>query len=199
MDPHRFDALARSLTDASSRRGVLRGMSATMVGLAALYLPGEAEGRKKRKKRKKGKKNRKNTKGKNTPALQLNDFQCVEVGNACRGDSANCCSGICEDNAPQPGTPDTSVCVAHNVGECQAGQDSCTVVNGTCGTEGVCFQTTGKASFCGAASKADAACSDCTRDPECEAQFGPGAACVVCEIEGCLKQGARNICVPAAA
>jgi hypothetical protein len=196
MDDHPFDSIARLLSDASSRRGVLQGLAAATLGLAAISLPGEAEGRKKRKN---GKRNKKKTKGANPPALQLNDFQCVDVGNACRGNSANCCSGICEDNAPQPGKPDTSVCVAHNVGECQAGQDSCTVVDGTCGTDGVCLQTTGKASFCASAGKADAACSDCTRDPECEALFGDGAACVVCEVEGCLKQGLRNICRRAAA
>jgi hypothetical protein len=196
VDNRRFDELIKMLTSGESRRGILRGLTAATLGLATIYFPGAAEGRKKRRKRKKGKKNRKNTK---TPALQLNDFQCVDVGNACRGDSANCCSGVCEGNVPKQGKEDISRCVAHNVGECQAEQDACRSTPVLCGTEGHCQRTTGKASFCGSASKADAACSDCSRDTECEEQFGKGAACVVCEVEGCLKQLKRNICVPAAA
>jgi hypothetical protein len=197
MDAHHFDFLARSLTDASSRRGVLRGLAAATLGLAAISLPGEAEGRKKRKKRKKGKRNKKKTKGANPPALQLNDFQCVDVGNACRGNSANCCSGICEGKKPREGKKDRSRCIAHNVGICQPEQDICVDdLTANCGGAGRCFRTTGNASFCG--NEGEGVCAVCARDADCEADFGPGAACIVCST--CeIKAGTSTACVPPAA
>jgi hypothetical protein len=35
--------------------------------------------------------------------LKHNQFGCVEVGNACRGNCANCCSGICQGKKPKKG------------------------------------------------------------------------------------------------
>jgi hypothetical protein len=45
-----------------------------------------------------------------------------------------------------------------------------------CGTGGVCYQTTGQASFCAEFGT----CSACKKDADCEASHGPGAACAVC-------------------
>jgi hypothetical protein len=162
MDEIRFDRFARSLADKPSRRGVLRGLAATM-GLAVVHFQSSVEAKTKRKRKKK---------------LILNAFGCVDVGGKCRGKDANCCSGICQGKKPKKGKKDKSTCVAHNVGECQAGQDFCAGNGVLCGTEAACFRTTGKASFCGALIGGD--CRVCSRDSDCEAEFGPGAACVVC-------------------
>jgi hypothetical protein len=54
VDVTRIDALVRSLSAPSSRRGLLRGASATALALAATRLPADAEAR--NKKKKKGKK-----------------------------------------------------------------------------------------------------------------------------------------------
>ena len=68
------------------------------------------------------------------------------------------------------------------MGVCQTSQDTCAQgANGNlCGTTGPgicsCFITTGGASFCSSVS----ACTDCTKDRQCEDTHGKGAACVVC-------------------
>jgi hypothetical protein len=57
VDATRIDALVRSLSAPSSRRGLLRGASATALALAATRLPADTEAKKKKKGKKK--KNRK--------------------------------------------------------------------------------------------------------------------------------------------
>lgn len=161
MDASRFDYLTRSLTDMPSRRGLLRGLSAAALGLAAIRIPDGVGAKKKRKKK-----------------VVRNAFGCVDVGGKCRGKDANCCSGICQGKKPKQGKKDTSTCVAHNEGECQAGQDSCLETDVLCGEFGDCFSTTGKAGFCGA----DADCVVCQKDADCEPIKGQGAACVVCAV-----------------
>jgi hypothetical protein len=180
MNAPRFDYLTRALGDASSRRGHLAGLVAGALGLAAARIPASVHAKKKRK----------NTKAKK---LKRNAFGCVDVGGQCRGNSANCCSGICEGEKPKKGKKDSSTCLAHNAGSCQAGQDSCSGVRISCGVDAVCLQTTGKSSFCGAGS----ACTECTRDADCEETFGAGAACVVCARD-CAATGG-TLCVQAAA
>jgi hypothetical protein len=170
MDAPRFDHLARSLMNIPSRRGLLRSLAGTAIGLAATRLSG-MEAKKKRKNKKPKK-------------LKLNAFGCVDVGGKCRGNDANCCSGICEGAKPKKGKKDSSTCLAHNAGSCQAGQDVCLGNFAPCGTLGSCLRTTGKASFCGNISL----CQACTRDTDCEAEFGPGAACGVC-TDACLSTG----------
>jgi hypothetical protein len=164
MDESRFDAISKTLGAAGSRRSALRtGIGITIAfGLARLGL-GDAAAKKKRKHRKKPKK------------LARNAFGCVNVGGACRGNDANCCSGICQGPVPKHGNTDTSVCVAHNEGDCAAGADNCQAL-ATCGTNGVCYQTTGQASFCAAYGQ----CAGCKKDEDCEPVFGLGAACGVC-------------------
>lgn len=56
METTRLDALARSLTGTSSRRGLLYGASATALALAITRLPIDVEAKKKHKKHKKKKK-----------------------------------------------------------------------------------------------------------------------------------------------
>jgi hypothetical protein len=114
----------------------------------------EAKKRKRRKKRK----------------VKLNDFGCVNVGQFCK-EAEQCCSGICQ------GKKDKRRCAAHNVDDCPAGADSCLEGLDLC-TNGFCYQTTGEASFCAGGG----ICHDCTRDTDCELDWGEGAACVVCPV-----------------
>jgi hypothetical protein len=172
-----FDAAVRQLATRLSRRGLWGVASAIALSTTTLRLP--AMDAKKRKKAKK---------------LQRNSFGCVDVGKPCRGNSANCCSGICQGKKPKKGEKDKSTCVAHNVGGCLANQDLCLIKEAvSCGASerGVCARTTGNASFCG--DFENIACFDCTKDTDCEAEFGTGAACVICAGE-CELTGNR-ICV----
>jgi hypothetical protein len=175
MDERRFDVIAKSLGAAGSRRVALRTAIGITVaaGLARFGLGSTTANKKKPK---------------------LNEFGCVNVGKACRGKDALCCSGICQGKKPKKGKQDKSKCLAHNTGGCQAGEDWCVGVNVSCGTpNGLCFQTTGRASFCGAASLS----CGCTKDEECEAVKGPGAACIVCP-GGCGPTTVNTACVAAA-
>jgi hypothetical protein len=171
MKQHSFPVLARALAFIPSRRDVLRGFTGAALGLTMLRAPdpGEAKNRKRKHKHKK-------------PKLQRNEFGCVDVGGNCLGNSANCCSGICEGKKPKKGKKDTSVCVAHDdAGICFVDSDTCTVgTNVLCNADNdkcFCVLTTGNAGFCGDFS-ADVPCRDCAKDAECQEEFGPGAACV---------------------
>jgi hypothetical protein len=128
--------------------------------------------------------------------LQRNAFGCVDVGKACRGDDTNCCSGICDGNKPKKGKKDRSRCVAHNTGGCQPDQDFCLTAQ-PCGTGGFCTRTTGAAGFC--LMPATGVCADCTKDTDCEAVLGPGAACVVTCSAGLPCTGEETICLAPAA
>jgi hypothetical protein len=156
MDATHFDRLTRTIPALLSRRGILRGIGSAALGLGLARVPGTATAKNKK--------------------LKRNGYGCVDVGNACRGNDANCCSGICQGKKPKRGEKDKSVCVAHNARTCTNGQDSCLQGNITCGTMGICLQTTGKAEYCGKAG----ACAVCTKDADCEATKGPGAACAIC-------------------
>jgi hypothetical protein len=173
MDGSQFDDLIRSLT--SSRRALVGGVFVTAAG----WLGATGTGAKKRRRHKKKKK------------LQLNGFGCVDVGGNCFGNSAKCCSGICE------GSGKTSRCVAHNELGCDADDETCSELV-LCGTQGTCYRTTGKAAFCGNVNTCD--CGTCHKDSDCEAQFGPGAACVVCSGDCAGVNGSQGTaCVSASA
>jgi hypothetical protein len=174
----RFDLLARML-GRRSRRNVLSGLAATL-GLTVVGVPGGKAGN--------GGKHTKKSK------LNRNAYGCVDVGKPCRGNSANCCSGLCNGKKPKKGKADRSRCVAHNTANCQPGLDACKGVDATCGTGGICLATTGKASFCG--DPDTDVCVACTRDTDCEALLGPGAACVSCAAVCPITQG--RICLLAA-
>lgn len=174
MESPHFDRLTRTLADASSRRGLLRGLVAGL-GMAAIPLPGwvAAKNGKRSKSRKK------------KPAF--NQFGCLNVGQKCGGKSANCCSGICQGKKPKKGEKDKSRCVAHDEGGCRADQDFfLDPLTSICPANavGFCFRTTGSASFCGqSGGLVEAACA---QDADCRALgFGEGAACVVCP--GCAE------------
>ena len=170
MDATRFDRLTRSLSAASSRRDLLRGVAGAALGIGATRFPDSVDARKKHKSKK----------------PPLNQFGCLDVGKACNGNSGNCCSGICDGEKPNKGKPDQSRCVAHNGGDCQADQDLCLGDDSPCGTDAFCHRTTGKAGFCG--NGTSAACMECQKDTDCEPTHGSGAACVVCAAE-CSSTG----------
>jgi hypothetical protein len=188
MNQNPFSAITQTLSNIPSRRDVLRSLVGAGLGLGTLRLS-DAEAAKK----KKGKK-RKRKKQPQTPPVAMppfepaplvfNQYGCIDVGQPCRGDSSLCCSGICEGAAPTAGQPDASRCVAHDTGACAAASNICTTgAEGFCNPSNLnshCTMTTGKAGFCGDFSKgALNLCRDCSRDTDCEAEFGPGAACVV--------------------
>jgi hypothetical protein len=177
MDGKTFERVTRCLVTSFSRRGIWRGAAGTALGAAVVWLPFMGAARKKRK-------NAKNSK------LKLNAFGCVNVGGKCRGNSANCCSGICDGKKPKKGEKDKSRCVAHDVSTCLAGQDTCESGLIPCGANASCSQTTGRAPFC--AGPGD--CVACRKDTDCQTDFGAGAACIVCS--DCEETG--TACVPAA-
>jgi hypothetical protein len=183
MDQQRFAFLTRSLTNLPSRRDVLRGLVGAGLGLATWRLPAQVEA-------KKCIGRRRRTCEKRPPVL--NQYGCVDVGNPCRGNDDLCCSGICQGNKPKPGKRVKSRCLAHNVLDCPPGWDGCLESGVTCGIDGVCWQTTGQASFCGTG---DGACFACTRDVDCEPNFGSGAACTVCD--GACPETGGLVCRPA--
>jgi hypothetical protein len=170
MDADRFDRLTLVLAGAVSRRAFSQ-VFAFACGLSALGRPDLSRAKNKKKK------------------SRSNDFGCLDVGKKCAGKSSSCCSNVCQGKRPKQGKKDKSRCVAHNVGGCQPGEDSCTEVDELCGTGGLCFRTTGKASFCGGV----VACMVCRKDTDCHAIHGAGAACVVCE--SCIAiDGSRTAC-----
>jgi hypothetical protein len=176
MDGTHFDRLTRRFSAAPTRRTVLIGLAAAL-GLAVSPAAGGAKKRQRRKKK-----------------LKLNRFGCVDVGKPCRGNSANCCSGICEGRKPKKGKRDKSRCVAHNVGACTPENDTCLVETGNfCNPEkkfAACYRTTGNASFCGNA--AVGGCIECRTDADC-LDFGAGSACVVCPT--CAVYGLETSCI----
>jgi hypothetical protein len=174
MDAARFDHIVRSFGTGSSRRRLLSRLTAAALGVG---VAGRFADRTTAKKKKK---------------LVFNQFGCVDVGGKCRGNSANCCSNVCEGKKPKKGKKDKSRCVAHNTGSCQPGQDSCLGTAFPCGTNGLCFQTTGLAAFC---SDTGTNCFDCKKDTDCEPLFGAGAACVVC-FGDCPQTGERECLRP---
>ena len=199
MDAARFDALLRSLSARASRRGALAALASGLLVVGSLAGGGqEAKAKKNRKKKK----------------PPLNAFGCVDVGKACRGNDTNCCSGICEGKKPKKGKRDTSLCVAHDTGDCTPATTYCTAgeVNSKCGFAGAdarCQTTTGNASFCANFENfigSGPPCHSCDKDADCEAVTGPGSACVVLDggsgCDGkysCTRRGSSNgtTCLPA--
>lgn len=174
MDPYRFDAVTRGLSGLASRRAMVLGLVGAGLGWSGASLP-DAVAARKRKRRK-----RRNTR----PQVRLNAFGCVDVGGFCQSD-AQCCSNRCREQT----------CRAHDDGGCAAGfQDgSCsdTGTNVGCTTsggnpEGRCNTTTGNGAFC----TASGGCYPCTKDIECEAVQGPGAACIRCTK--CVETGGTS-------
>ena len=186
MDSNRFDSLARTVGRRRSRRGAIQALGAAALTAVSVRLGLIEE-----------------------PAVAAQvtverRFDCLAVGDSCNGDDSKCCSGRCEGRPGRKGRrgkrgrrdrPDRSRCVAHDEAECTAGQDTCNSATNPgnlaipCGFRGrgSCFQTTGKAGFCGrieGGSPPRFRCEECTKDKDVEAVGdGHGAACVVCEAD----------------
>jgi hypothetical protein len=179
MDASRLDRLTRIFAAGASRRGVLRSLASAGLGVVVSRTPGAVEARKKKPKK-----------------LMRNSYGCVDVGLACRGNSGNCCSGICEGKKPKKGKKDRSQCVAHTIGNCPADQVACAVPGTLCGPMSVCVPTTGKACYC--AALGPGACAVCRKDAECVALgWGPDSACTVVGA-GCSQSGGTYCALPGA-
>lgn len=157
MDTSRFDLWARTISHRLSRRGLTGAL-----GIAAAGIPSMAKARKRKKKRKKKK-------------VTFNAFGCVDVGNFCNN-AGECCSGVCQ------GKKGKKKCEAHDTGGCRADQDFCIDeevphCTTTIGGEGICFRTTGKASYC---APENGQCVPCNTDADCQPFCGLGAACLAC-------------------
>lgn len=181
MDGSHFDGLTRSL--AQSRRSLLGGALALAGGWLGIA---NTAARKKHKK-----------KGKKAKPPKPNAYGCFGVGKACKNES-QCCSGICE------GKKGKRNCAAHDVAICQVDSDICSsgqaVLCGTTNPHCACTLTTGNAPFCGDFTDfpGDTLCRDCRQDTDCEADFGPGAACVVySRLCGDICPDTGTACVPA--
>lgn len=181
MDGIRFDSLTRSLSAPRSRRSAL---VALLGGAVALLGTADIAAKKKTKHK----------------PLVLNEFGCVNVGGACRGNAASCCSGICEGTKPKKGARDTSRCVAHDQSSCLPGQTfpGCSSLSEPlpavpcttgAGKEGQCATTTGNAGYC----VFGGLCIACTRDTDCISFCGPQAACSQCS-RACAQQGLTTQC-----
>jgi hypothetical protein len=187
MDSFQFDDLIRSLTE--SRRSLLAGALAVVSGL--IVTPRVDA------------KNKRQHKGKKAK-LQRNAFGCVDVGGACQGNSANCCSGICQGKKPKKGKKDTSVCAGHDAGICTPGSNICKLDGlAECNPDNSgchCVLTTGNTTFCGDTPGVGdgSLCRVCTKDTDCQGEFGPGTACIylegLCSIY-CADTG-YTACVP---
>jgi hypothetical protein len=189
MDHQQFEALTRAITAGEgSRRAVVRllaGAAALGFALGGLTVV-DAKKRKKNKTKKKKKQ-------KPLPPPLFNAFGCVNVGGNCQGNSALCCSGICQGEQPRKGKPDTSICVAHNTGGCTPERNACVTGNETsiCNPDAVCTLTTGGAGFCASRLNASRAqnCRICRTDADCVAQgFPPGSACVILTGGQCVGE-----------
>lgn len=164
MNAVRFDILTRSLNHRATRRAVSGVIGGGLTGFLARSGPNDAAAGKKRKKK-----------------LKRNEFGCVNVGGKCRGNSANCCSSICQGKKPKKGNKDKSTCVAHDTNGCTAQTSFCntgSLETSNCklgDPQAACINTTGGAPFCGNVAVTPANCAGCRRDADCEAAgFPPG-------------------------
>ena len=198
MDSKRFDSLARTVGRRGSRRSAFQALAAAALTAASARVGLSEEP---------------------AVAAQLTTerrFDCLAVGDSCNGNDSRCCSGRCEgqkgkkakkgkDGRRRRGRDDKSKCVAHDEDICTAGQDTCSdISNGVavpCGfrSRGACFQTTGKAGFCGrieGGSPPRFRCENCTRDTDCQALgYGGDSACVVCETDCQFRTTNATACV----
>ena len=113
MDNQAFDTLARSVSGPSSRRGLLGGLTALVLGLGGVGLPDAATARKKRK----HKRRKKNT-----------STTCQPGTESCQGKCLNFCP------PGQVRNPLTCGCCLINSETCSAaGADGEACCSGTCG------------------------------------------------------------------
>ena len=183
MDANQFDGAARAIHSGVQRRRVLGTFFAVSLGapLSGLATRSDVEARRKKRRKK----------------IKRNSFGCVNVGQKCYGKSEVCCSGICDGKGKK------STCAGHNADTCSSSPHTCLEQGtGNCGGgQGSCFTTTGNAPFCGQLGDCD--CAPCSKDSDCVAEHGTGAACIQCagsdfyqctNVNGSIKGTA---CVPA--
>jgi hypothetical protein len=189
MDGIRFDSLARTVGRRQSRRGAFRALASAALGATAIRIGLGAD---------------------QTEAVQVTSerrFDCTAVGDSCKGNDSQCCSGRCSGKTGKKKKNgrrkrDQSQCVAHDQAGCTSGQDTCdTGIAVACGSRGRggCFRTTGNASFCGQIEGPRPPrlnCENCTTDQDCESLgYGSGAACVVCNSECQFRNNNATACV----
>jgi hypothetical protein len=120
MDANRFDALARTLTAVSSRRGAGRALAGLTLGGMLIPLSGLTETKARKKKRKgKGKKKKG---GKPSPPAAF----CADHANGASCDDSPC--KACQDGACVPSTDDA---LCNGTGRC---------LNGVCNPPPSCLQ-----------------------------------------------------------
>jgi hypothetical protein len=191
MDGKRFDSLARRVGRRRSRRDAFQALAAAGLAAAAARLGLSTE------------------QAAEAQVTVERRFNCTAVGDACRGNDSQCCSGRCKGKRSRRSSGggrrrnrrDKSRCVAHDQAGCTSGQDTCdTGLAVACGFRGRggCLKTTGNASFCGqieGQSPPRLRCENCTTDQDCEALgYGSGAACVVCFSECEFRNNNATAC-----
>ncbi len=153
MDDQSFDTLARSVSEPSSRRGLLGGLTVLALGLGGAGLPDSTTARKKRKHRRKNKKK--------TPAILIPT--CPTGTEDCRGT----CVSLCPTG--QTRNPLTCAC-------CRINMVSCTAIgaNDVC-CSGTCSPVSAVVNTC--AGRAIAA--PCDFDAQCASGFcSPAGLCL---------------------
>lgn len=203
--------VARSIASVPSRRDLLRALAGGSLAAAAGWrLSSREVAASDRHQNQKRRSNRKKNQQRTKTPLPVNRFGCLDIGQPCHGDNANCCSGICQGGRPKKGRPDRSTCVAHHANGCTPEMDICTAgAKDPCNPNNesaFCTLTTGNAGYCAdlpltTAMATSGDCRTCSRDTDCQAEFGPGSACVVlggtcagaCDATGgtaCVQPGA---------
>jgi hypothetical protein len=215
MDARHFDTLARSLTEAGTRRGLL-GLLATLPVLGSLvarldFDEVDAKGRRKRRKKrhKHGKGNGRHRMGKRKPKCkdQSNARTCANhcgvVKTRC-GKRVDCGSCVCE-----PTCPICQVC-NETAGACEPDTsqlgDDCGQAGQRCQPDGACACDAGSCAPCETC-KANGACSSpcdgegCCDEGDCVSGFDDGTCgrngqpCVACTLpETCGGGGTPNTC-----
>jgi hypothetical protein len=155
------------MSEAPSRRDVLRGLAGAGLGLGMLHVPAVVDAKKKRKRKDKNRKRK--------PKAKPNQYGCLEVGTPCKS-TEQCCSGVCE------GKKGKTRCRAHGTGTCdQEMPGLCSepavlaVCNGS--DQCACLRSTANSNFC--AQIGQVRCIACRKDADCVAQgMPPGSACL---------------------
>ena len=163
MDQHRFDLLARTLSGMSSRRNLLRGLTALGLGVGITRLPGAATAKRKRNQGKK-----QHTKQTEHETANIDQARLAAAAGPCgpcqkrkkgtcvpRPDGTPCDGGICQGGVCAPPTCETTCSGCCYDGQCYPGD-----TNATCGKDG-------------------ATCVSCAGDEICTAEgvCGPPSTC----------------------
>jgi hypothetical protein len=188
MDEERFDAIARAVASARSRRDALRLAVAALAGLAAVP---SAE----------------------TGAADLGVAACGVGGAVCRG-GGDCCSGVCQKKKRKKGKnnkntkkkkrPRKGACTSLGplAADCPAsnicGPSDPRVPCFINGEEGFCIGVSPNSAFCATATVCSTETSAiCATDEDCEGSQEPGFRCLLCDNGGCF--GNRLCALPAGA